>query len=213
MENKYKVATLSPLHFIYTTLSGSVIRLHTLTYLQLRNTEQLFHKHGNSFQVEIVRQSLNTPNDLSLLTVKDITTLHSIVITKSVISNDDITEITTTLDVIDDEKYQTKEYMSCEACQLKGLDKVRNCPLLDKATYDKSIKFIIKNNYILKECPVYPLHYSQHVQDAFELKDMLMLNILPIEGGLMNQTPFVFIVSKLLRHSIEKRKTQLSSVF
>ena len=210
--NKVQLATLFPLHFLHTTSTKATLRLKTLTYLQIKTTEHLFKSHQHLYFLEIVKLSLTTPSDISILTPKDIEEIYNTVIAMSLPTDEQLKEISQSLDVIEDKKYQTKDYLSCSVCQEKGLDKQRNCPLLDKSTHSKTVKYVIQDRYIINTCPVYPLHYKEYVRDALELLDILHLNKLPLTGGLMEQTPFVYVVSKLLNPIIESRKIQLNSI-
>jgi len=212
MENKKQIATLSPLHFLYTTPEAT-LRLQTLTYLQFKSSEQLFKTHQNLYYLDIVKSSLTTPSDISLLTPQSINEIYNLIVEYSFPTDEHIKQISQALDVRQDEKYHTKDYMSCLVCQEKGLDKRRNCPLLDKSFHDKSVKYVINDSYILKECPVYPLHYEEYVRDALELLSILKLGVLPLGGGIMEQTPFVYTVSKMLQPIIESSRLQLNSIF
>lgn len=147
---------------------------------------------------------------MELLTSEDISVIHKTVLNKTLISVESFNKLHDTLETMDDEKYRTTDFLSCKTCQSKGLDKVRNCPLLGKDTYSESVKYVINNERIVKECPTYARNNLDYVNDMYILLDMLSLNQLPLQGGLMNQTPFVYEVSRALKNVIEKRKVMMS---
>jgi uncharacterized protein YfkK (UPF0435 family) len=167
--------------------------------------------HPNTLKVEVVKCAMlhDDINNISPLELEDI---YSFVMQLTTFSNDDAKEISDGLLVISDEKYNTPDYISCEMCQEKGLDQLRNCPLLPKSmrrattlfTYTEDTTRVDKG--VDATCPRYIPNHSSLFRDAMKLLEILEYNALPMSGGMFDQTPFVNVVSSILKPIIDKRR-------
>jgi len=204
-------STLYLLQTTYKTLGGHYIPLTSLTHLQIINLHSLYTAHPNTLKVEVVKCAMlhDDINNISPLELDDI---YSFIMQMTTFSSADAKEISDGLLVIRDEKYSTPDYVSCEMCQEKGLDMLRNCPLLPKSMHRAIVLFTYTEDKtrvdrgVEATCPRYIPNHSTLLGDALKLLEILEYNVLPISGGMLDQTPFVNVVSSILKPIIDKRR-------
>ena len=201
-------ALLFPITLQYETVQHETVSFTSLSKLTLLQLSTQFSNLPYTLKVNTIVKSLVTPTDISKLIFSDIDILYDKILEISVVSSKTLESITESLLVIEDPKYTTPEFQSCELCQKKGLDKVRNCPMIDERKHNKRIvPYTFKGdpNKLSKVCPMYDVNNSVELPQAIELLTMLELHSLPIQGGMLEQTVFVNEVSKIVKPIIDKK--------
>lgn len=183
---------------------GSTITVSTLSKQKLLMLSSQYNKLPNTYKYKIVEASLVYPGDIDELIYDDIDVLHSEILDRSLITAQELEDISTGILTIKDEKYSSPDYRSCKLCQEKNLDTYRNCPMLDEKTHSKSVFFTFTddNKKLERQCPMYKVNNSPLIQSAIDLLNMLELNQLPLSGGMLDQTYFVNEVSTILKPTI-----------
>lgn len=202
-------ALLHPITLNYETVQSSTVSFSSLTKLTLLQLDYQFSNLPNTLKITTILKSLTNPEDISKLILPDVDDLYNRILEISVVPPEVLDRLVESLLVIEDPKYSTKEFRSCKVCQDKGLDKIRNCPMLDKSTHNKKIipyTFQGNPNKLSRVCPMYTVNNSRELPEALELLTMLELGTLPIAGGMLEQTVFVNEVSKIMKTVIDKKR-------
>jgi len=201
-------ARLFPIILQYETVQGNTVSYSSLTQLTLLQLDSQFRELPSTLKVNTIIKALTNSKDISKLIMEDVDILYNKILEVSIMTNEELNDIAEALFVLDDEKYATKEFQSCSLCQEKGLDKIRNCPMLDESTHNKNIvpyTFTNDPNRLTRVCPMYKVNNSEDIPRVFELMTMLELHTLPLSGGMLEQTPFVYEVSKIIKPMIDRK--------
>jgi len=199
---EYTKCTLYPKEFIY-KLNNAYIEIKSLTFKEL---DLLYNKYKNlpsTLKTATVQYSLINKKDFTLLSQKNIDELYSIIMYTSTIEKKDYDTISDALDMINDDKFKDETFTNCKACQERQLDKVRNCPMLDEEHHDNSV-FYLLNNKKVNVCPMYEINNNSLVIDAIEAYTMYRDKILPIAGGLLDQTTYFYRIAPLAYNKLYK---------
>jgi len=202
-------AKLYPLQLQYDTALGATVTFTTLSKLTLLQLDTRYLDQPNTLKIETVKTSLLEPTDIELLIAEDVEPMYELIISSSVVSTEEYTNLAEALQVKQDEKYQDDTFISCELCQEKGLDKLRNCPMIDKSKHNPKLipyTFTEDKNKLTRVCPMYHANNSEDLAPTFELLSMLELGTLPVSGGMLEQTMFVNEVSRLVKPIIDRKK-------
>lgn len=210
MQKPYSLpkARLFPITLQYETVQCETVSYSSLIQLTLLQLDTQFRELPNTMKIATITKSLTNPKDISKLIMEDVDIIYDKILEISLVSRKELDGIIDSIMVLEDEKYSTKEFQSCSLCQEKGLDKVRNCPMLDESTHNKRIvpyTFKSDPNKLTRVCPMYEVNNSEDLPKALELMTMLELHTLPLSGGMLEQTPFVNEVSKIVKPMIDKK--------
>ena len=203
---EYTKSTLYPKEFVY-KLNNAYIEIKSLVYKEL---DLLYNKYKNlpsTLKTSTVQHSLINKKDFTLLSHKNIDELYDIIMYTSTIDKKDYDIISDALDMVNEDKFKDETFTNCKICQERQLDKLRNCPMLDEEYHDKGV-FYLLNNKKVDVCPMYEINNSTLVADALEAYSMYKDKLLPIAGGLLDQTTYFYRIAplaynKLYRPSLE----------
>ncbi len=198
-----KKSTLHLLEYLYTTTNNLEIEYRALSYKELNILETKYKVKRNTLQTEIVKLALLESVTFHYLNTTDISTLYKLIMDQSIITIKEIDEIDIGLDIILDDMFSDDNFKSCSLCQSRGLDKQRNCPLLDKDTHDKAVFYIVGNRK-LEECPMDGVHNNYIIADALSAYNIYESGFLPTEGGILDQTIFFNQVAPRVKSKINK---------
>ena len=192
--------------YFYSTLNGDDIEFRALSYRELDNIQNKYTNKQNQAHITVIKTSLLNKEDFSLLTHKDLNILHNQIIEVSSITSEDMESIMTSVNILLADNFKDDTFKSCSLCQERGLDKQRNCPLLDIKTHDPMVFYIVDNSKI-KVCPMDEVNNSQ-TSDAFRAHNMYDAGLLPMVGGLYDQTIFFVEISSLVKGLINKHQSK-----
>ena len=200
-------STLYLREYFYTTLNGIDVEYRALSYKELEGIQNKYTNKKNQSTITIVKQSLINKEDFIYLTQKDLDILFTHVVDNSIVTNADMETIKTAVNISLEDNFKDDTFRSCKLCQEKGLDKQRNCPMLDEVTHDKMVFYII-NNAKVHVCPMDSIN-SPLVNDAFRAYTMYDNGFLPTEGGLYDQSMFFVEVSSLIKGLINSHQSKM----
>jgi len=179
--------------------SGLSWGIRTLSHKELHQVSARF-PDSNRLKYEVAKLgSIDNVDDV-VLSIKDIEFIAEAIMHISTLNADIIDGVTTLLD-IKDEKMVSQPDFKCDVCQEKGLDKTRNCPLLDKDTHEPSLFYLLGNKKYT-ECPMDII--NKYVEDTYTTFNILNSKFLPEVGGMVDQTKFVFTLGPYI---VGKMKT------
>ena len=193
--------------YFYTTLSGTDISYRALSYKELENIQSKYQHKYNQSRITTIKTALESQEDFSILSSKDIVILHSTILEVSSVSTKDIKTIEYAVKVVLDDTFKDDTFKSCKLCQKKKLDRHRNCPLLDSATHDPGVFYILDSEKITV-CPMDGVN-SPIVGDAFRAHGMYDNGFLPSSGGLYEQSMFFVEVSSLVKGLISNYQSKM----
>jgi len=192
----------------YELNNGDTILVSSLSKLQIQSLHTTYSLQKHSLIYYTVASSVSTLNGVTYYELEDI---YNFIMDISVPTQKDIDVLTKSIKVLQDKKYQTEDFRSCDVCKARGMDKVRNCPMLDKSTHSPTVIYTFEddNTYILRECPMHDINNSELLGPALELMRHLEHCILPTSGGMLDQTVFVNEVIPIITPLIDKKRQPL----
>lgn len=181
--------------YLYTTLSGYTIDYKSLSYKELELLQTKYLEKQHQHKILIIKTSLINKEDFYTLTSKDLDILYANILTSSYVSNEDMASIKRAVGIVMEESFKDDTFKNCDLCKERGLDKQRNCPMLDKSTHDPMVFYIVDQEKV-KICPMEDVN-SPIVADAFRCHSLSSGGFMPSAGGMYDQTMF-FVESSLL---------------
>ena len=204
----YPKSTLHTREYLFTTSLGSVIEFRALTFRELDNLQTKFLDKPHSLKVQSVKKSLLNGNDFELLSSEsDISKLFEIIMSVSSLTKEEYENIIEGTQISMEKTFESDDYRSCQLCQEKGLDKMRNCPMLDKSTHSPLVKYITTNK-LHYECPMYHVNNNPLMQDSLEAYISYKNKLLPMEGGLLDQTIYFCKIAPAIKHIIDSKQME-----
>ena len=192
--------------YFYTTLCGLDIEYRSLSYYELENIQTKYTNKRNQSTTITVKTSLLNKEDFNMLTQKDLELLYNLILDSSIVSNKDIESIKTSVAIIMADNFKEDTFKDCKLCKERGLDKQRNCPLLDTKTHDKGVFYLVDGKK-LTECPMDEVSNSL-VSDALRCYSMHEGGFLPKEGGVYDQPMFFIEAAQVVKSVIDKAQTK-----
>jgi len=194
---QYNKSTLYTKEYIIETSCGN-IEVKALTFKELDILYNKYKEMPHSLRVKLVEKSLLDINDFKYLTDKDIGIIYKIVTDVSSISTEDFNLVKDSLNMIKDDTFKDPSFKSCQLCQEKKLDKLRNCPLLDTNTHSPDVFYLV-NNKKLTACPMDNINNNILVSDAIEAFLLYNDKVLPMTGGMFDQTTYFCKVAPMAK--------------
>ncbi len=188
--------------YFYTTLSGMDIAYRSLSYKELENVQNKYKQKYHQLKIITVKESLLNKEDFNKITSKDIEVLYTNILYTSYITNEDIETIKRSVGILLEDSFKDNSFKDCNLCQERGLDKQRNCPLLDVSTHDKMVFYILDGAKI-DICPMDGVN-KPIISDAFRCHSLLSNGFLPSTGGFYDQSIFFVEASLLVKGVIDK---------
>ena len=192
--------------YLYTTLSGTNVEYKSLCYKELENIQSKYAYKRNQHKIFIIKASLVNKEDFYKLNSDDITTLSSNILETSYITNKDMEEIKNSVGIFMEDTFKDDTFKDCRLCQERGLDKQRNCPLLDSNTHDRMVFYIVDDAKV-NICPMDSAN-STMVADAFRCHSLFVNGFMPTEGGLYDQSMFFVESSLLVKNVIDRGQAE-----
>lgn len=192
--------------YFYTTLSGTDIEYRSLSYLELETIQNKYDNKKFQQKIITIKASLLNKDDFSKLTSKDVEVLFTNILKTSQVTNEDMLDIKMAVTILMDDSFKDESFKDCSLCQKRGLDKQRNCPLLNEKTHDPMVFYIIDSK---KEsiCPMDKVN-SPIINDAFRCHSMSANGFLPTNGGMYDQSMFFVETSILVKGVIDKAQAK-----
>lgn len=204
----YPKSTLFTREYLYTTSCNDIIEFKALTFRELDNLHTKYLDMPNSLKVQSVKLALINKDDFNLIPSDgNINELYEAIINVSTINKDEYDSVVEGLNIQMDKTFEADNFRSCQLCQDMGLDTLRNCPMLDKETHSPSVKYIT-NNKIYSECPMYNVNNNVLMNDAIEAYLSYRQKVLPMEGGLVDQTSYFYRIAPTVKNIIEAKQME-----
>lgn len=192
--------------YFYTTLSGMDVEYIALSYRQLETIQSKYSNKRNQSQIITVKTALLNDVDFSKLTSADLDLLYINIMEVSLVTNEMMETVKTALNIMFEDSFKDKSFKSCKVCQERNLDKQRNCPLLNEATHDKMVFYIVDKKKI-NICPMNSIN-SPIVNDAMRCHSILEAGVLPMSGGFYEQSMFFCEISSLIKGLVSSHQSE-----
>ena len=188
-------STLYPKEYSFESPIG-YIDFKALTYREVDNLHSKYSTRPNALRINTVKLSLIDPSIFHNLSQNIIDNLFDLIIYVSTLTKEEFTNIEDALHIMKEEQFEDKTFKSCKLCQESGYDKLRNCPMLGDEYHSKDVFYLV-NNKKLDKCPMDGINNNELVSDAISAYIMYKDKMLPIQGGLVEQTTYFFRVAPM----------------
>lgn len=192
----YPKSTLYTREFIIDLPSGN-IEVKALTFKELDTLNVKYSNRPNSLTVNTVKASLLNKDDFDKLSMEDINAIFKVIVQTSSLTIEEYDLVVDSISIIKEDSFRDATFKSCKLCQEKGLDTLRNCPMLDKEKHSPDVYYLL-NNKKLTECPMDKINNSELVSDALKAFTMYKNKILPMSGGFLDQTEYYYRIAPVV---------------
>ena len=204
----YLKSTLFTREYIFNTSLNNVLEFRALTFRELDNLQTKFKDMPHSLKVQSIKTALLDINDFDLLIRDDdMSELFKCIIEVSNLSKEDYDNIIDGMKISMEKTFEAEDYRSCQLCQEKGLDALRNCPMLDESTHSPMVKYIT-NNKIYTTCPMYNVNNNPLMNDTLEAYLCYTNKLLPMDGGLVDQTVYFYRIAPAIKNIIDAKQME-----
>jgi len=192
----YPKSTLYTRELIYES-TGVSVEVKALTFKELDTLHSKYNGKPNSLKVNTVKQALIDKEDFALLNSNQIDELFDIIIDTSSMTVAEYDLVVDSIGIMKEDTFKEATFKSCALCQEKGLDALRNCPKLDKETHSPDVYYLVINKK-LTECPMDAINDNVLVSDAMQAFMIYKNKMLPMEGGLLDQTTYFYRIAPVV---------------